>query len=208
MNREELESAIAAGAVIIDVRPVDEFVREHLANSVFIRLNRQTFPAVLRACVSPGSPVVLVVASEGAGEAAKKLVTAGGEYRMVGTIFTEVGGIRSMGCPTESVGVIGVTELAARIARPERDLRLVDVREPFEWKLGYIEGSTLISLKDVRAASRQWKRSGAEVICICEEGFRSTSAASLLKRDGVRGVKSVKGGIAEWFSSGRPLKEA
>lgn len=206
LKREDFESLVAGGAVIVDVRPVDEFVKEHFAGSIFISPNRRRLPSVLRACVTPPSPIVLVAGDESVAEAAQKLVAETGEYRVAGTVSVEMGWASSLRYPTESLAVMSVGELVGRIAAPARDFRLVDVREPFEWKLGYIDGSALVSLKEVKASSEHWDRK-EEIVCICEEGLRSTSAASLLKRHGFRAATTVKSGIAEWFSSKLPLRE-
>lgn len=197
--------AVRSGASVVDVRPLDEFPRQHLAGAIYVAFNRRTLPSVLRACVNPGD-LVLIASSDAVGEAARRLVSTEEGYRVVECVTVATDALRTFACATEPLGLTTVEELAGRLEAGAKGLRLVDVREPFEWTLGIIEGSTLLSLRDVRAAAGGW--AGAlEVVCVCEEGFRSATAASLFKKQGIRAVTSLAGGIGLWHGSGRPLRE-
>lgn len=127
-------------------------------------------------------------------------------YRTVRRVTIESDGIGAPAAFSESLGLTTGDELAARLEAGDRSFRLLDVREPFEWRLGFIEGSTLLSLREVRAAAAGWDPA-QEVVCVCEEGLRSASVASLLKKQGIRAARSLTGGIAEWLRAGRRLRE-
>lgn len=197
--------AVQGGASVVDVRPLEEFTRQHLAGAIYVPFNRRTLPSVLRACLDPGD-LVLIAPSDAVAEAARRLVPTQEGYRVVECVTVATDGLRASACPTEPLGLTTVEELAGRLEAGARGFRLLDVREPFEWKLGIIEGSTLLSLRDVRAAAGGWDKA-QEVVCVCEEGFRSASAASVLKKQGIRTVTSLTGGIALWHGAGRPLRE-
>ncbi len=197
--------AVQGGASVVDVRPLEEFVRQHLAGAIYVAFHRRTFPSVLRACADPGD-LLLIAPSDAMAEAARRLVPTEDGYRMAECVTVVTDGLRGFACPTEALGLTTIDELATRLEDGARGFRLLDVREPFEWKLGFIEGSTLLSLRDLRAAARDWDPS-EDVVCVCEEGFRSASAASMLKKQGIQGVTSLTGGIALWHGAGRPLRE-
>src|SRR5581483_1972250 len=88
-----------------------------------------------------------------------------------------------LGAGLEPLPTIGVDALAGRLAAPARDFRLVDVRQSFEWKLGYIEGAVLVPMKRLADECAQWQP-GDELLCLCEQGVRSATAASYLRRRG------------------------
>lgn len=200
-----MATAIRDGARIVDVRPVDEFAREHLASAVFVGFNRRTLGRTLRACVPPG-PLVLVAPDDAVARIAATLIAEVEGYRVVASLTQPAAAIRDLGLATGSLELMSMEELAERLARGDQPT-LLDVREPFEWRLGFIEGSTLLSLPKLRPEAARWT-AGGEVVCICEEGVRSVSAACVLKNSGVRPVKSLDGGIAKWFRAGLPLTEA
>ena len=104
-----------------------------------------------------------------------------------------------------AVGVpeIGVDWLSKH---PKRDLQLVDVREPDEYRgeLGHIGGSSLVPLGTLRSAASTLdpKR---PVVLICRSGGRSGRAAVDLLGMGFSRVASLRGGMIAWNQSGQPI---
>ncbi len=82
-----------------------------------------------------------------------------------------------------------------------RKFKLIDVREPFEYQICKINGSTLIPLGVIQEKSLE-KLDGLkpsdEIVLHCKAGVRSMKAAMALKEMGFGNVKSMKGGILEW----------
>ncbi|MBI5464507.1 MAG: rhodanese-like domain-containing protein, partial [Ignavibacteriales bacterium] len=80
---------------------------------------------------------------------------------------------------------------------------LLDVRTDSERQLGTIRGSVHIPLHHiVRRIEELEKHKAKEIICFCQTGNRSVSAALLLKRRGFK-VANLVGGMAEWNFSHR-----
>lgn len=79
---------------------------------------------------------------------------------------------------------------------------LLDVRTSAERQRQMIKGSMHIPLHELmRRSGELEKHKNKEVICYCQSGNRSLSAASKLRKSGFT-VANMKGGIAEWNSSG------
>jgi rhodanese-related sulfurtransferase len=79
---------------------------------------------------------------------------------------------------------------------------LLDVRTTAERQRNSIKGSIHIPLHELgRRVEELNKHRNKEVICYCQSGNRSVSAAARLKKSGFT-VANMKGGIAEWNSSG------
>jgi rhodanese-related sulfurtransferase len=75
---------------------------------------------------------------------------------------------------------------------------LLDVRTAKEYGLGSLPGSVHIPLQELRARTDELKRYGErEIVCYCQSGNRSTSAAYILHKRGFNSA-NMRGGIAEW----------
>lgn len=74
----------------------------------------------------------------------------------------------------------------------------LDVRTRGERSEGAIKGSIHIPLNELARRIDELKAyRQREIICYCQSGRRSMTAASLLQRQGFN-VANLKGGIAEW----------
>jgi adenylyltransferase/sulfurtransferase len=89
-----------------------------------------------------------------------------------------------------------VQELKRKIDAKE-DFFLLDVREPNEFQIGRIPGSTLIPLGEVPRRTSEIPRD-KEIIVHCKMGGRSAKAAAFLREQGYSNVKNLKGGILDW----------
>ncbi len=82
---------------------------------------------------------------------------------------------------------------------------LLDVREPNEFQIARIPGSTLIPLGQVGTRLDEIKTAagGREILVHCKMGGRSAKAVQLLKDNGIE-AKNVKGGILAWIDQVDP----
>jgi len=74
---------------------------------------------------------------------------------------------------------------------------LIDVREPHEYDICKIPGSTLIPLGDV-PKRMNGLNSADEIVVHCRSGMRSAQAVDLLMKAGFRKIHNLKGGILAW----------
>ena len=90
---------------------------------------------------------------------------------------------------------------------PSGDVRLVDVREPDEYRgeLGHVVGSQLVPLSTLLASARPWSKD-APVLLICRSGGRSGKAALQLAAAGFKRVASLKGGMLAWQARALPVE--
>jgi rhodanese-related sulfurtransferase len=75
---------------------------------------------------------------------------------------------------------------------------IVDVREPHEWREGYIPGAKLIPLGSLAKRVQELDPS-KEIVTVCRSGNRSISAALILQRAGYKHVSSMAGGMKIWM---------
>lgn len=74
---------------------------------------------------------------------------------------------------------------------------LLDVREPWEYEIAHIEGSTLVPLRQVPELVNR-EDPEREIVVICHHGIRSHHAGLFLEHHGFRRIINLAGGIDAW----------
>jgi hydroxyacylglutathione hydrolase len=108
------------------------------------------------------------------------------------------------GKPLSHLGTLSVTALKSKLGKDE--FLLLDVREPSEWKDGYIEGAARIFFGHLVDKAGSLPRD-KPVAVTCSVGNRSSIGASILKRKGFEDVYNVLGGMTAWTKMGYPIKK-
>ena len=90
-----------------------------------------------------------------------------------------------------------VEQLKARIDRAD-GVFILDVREPQEFRICRIPGSTLIPLGDLPERLDELE-GRSEMIVHCKSGVRSAKAVKLLRQAGFAEAKNLRGGILRWI---------
>lgn len=94
-------------------------------------------------------------------------------------------------------GIISVEDLKAKIDAKE-NFRLIDVREPSEYRTAKIEGAELKPLGQISQWAAELTNKDEEIILHCHHGMRSDRACQFLASQGFTKVKNLSGGIDEW----------
>ncbi len=92
---------------------------------------------------------------------------------------------------------VNPVEVKRRMESGER-LRLIDVREPWEFERARIEGSALIPMRTVPESLERLEESDAALIVLFHHGVRSLRVVSWLREHGVENCASLEGGIDRW----------
>ena len=88
------------------------------------------------------------------------------------------------------------TELAEHLHQKHKEMLILDVREPWEYEIAHIEGSTLIPLGWLAAKYATLDQS-QPIVVVCHHGIRSAHACTYLERNGFQ-VINLTGGIDRW----------
>jgi adenylyltransferase/sulfurtransferase len=98
--------------------------------------------------------------------------------------------------PVSVTDPIDVVEVKRKQDGGEKFL-LLDVREPHEYQIAKIPGSTLIPLGQLPARLGELDKN-AEIVAHCKMGGRSQQAVDLMKANGFTNVRNMTGGITAW----------
>ena len=89
----------------------------------------------------------------------------------------------------------------------EKDVQLVDVRTPAEYKEGHLKGAILADWKNQDEFTAAMKKldPSKPVYVYCLAGVRSESAAQWMIKNGFTRVSGLKGGIKAWMDEDKPV---
>ena len=97
---------------------------------------------------------------------------------------------------TEQPFEVAPGELAER-----RGVRVVDVREPWEWATGHLRGAEHHPLRSLPSKVDSFSPD-EEIVFYCKMGGRSGQAAQFFRNAGFTKAKSLTGGIDRWIAEG------
>jgi hydroxyacylglutathione hydrolase len=198
--RPAAAAALAAdGAILIDLRPSGAFAQAHPDGAINLGYgNKVGYWSGW--VLPPDAPLLLIAAGDTAAgqqqDAAVQLLRVGFD-RLEGTIDGGFDAWQSAGLPTSAVTLVPAEEVRSA-ARP---FVILDVRTAREWRAGHLPESINIPVGELPERMAEL-HPGAAVATICEGGYRSSLAASLLAREGFAEVANVTGGMAAY--RGRP----
>jgi rhodanese-related sulfurtransferase/glyoxylase-like metal-dependent hydrolase (beta-lactamase superfamily II) len=184
----------ADGAQILDTREPEEFAAAHLAESINIGLSGQ-YATWAGTVLDHEHPIVIIAAPGRENESAIRLGRIG---------FDNVSGYLQNGLQSleSRSDLIVFTErlsaqFAAEILSASDPPVVIDVRTPREREQKHIEGSLSIPLNNLLERAHELPRNRA-LLLHCAGGYRSSIAASLLKKEGFKQVSEIAGGMAAW----------
>ena len=192
------------GALLIDLRLHAEFATAYIPGSMNLMFSRKSLPERLATAIPADTRILLLSRDPAETNAAAEVLKGVDRNPVLGIAAGGIEAWRAAGFPLISLSQVRVSDLRDRLKSRQDDLLLIDVRESFEWELGYIEGSLLIPLGEI------WQRAekidpDREAVLICEEGIRSSTAASLLLHRGLPRAANVPGGIGDWLKASHPI---
>jgi hydroxyacylglutathione hydrolase len=178
------------GALVIDLRSPEAFAAGHPSGAMNIGFGpRIGYWAGW--IVSPATPLVLLASHPDQAADANRQLARLGFDDVVGYVDGGFDAWRAAEGRVAQVEIITARELRDRLERRER-MTLVDVRTRHEWLDGHIDFAINIPVGALPQRADQLR--GPDVVAtICETGYRSSLASSLLERAGVHVVNVSDG---------------
>ncbi len=186
LTAQQVMELIAAGAHVIDVRPVEAFAAAHLPGSLSIAL-RAAFATWLGWLVDPDRPVVIVRDDgQDPDEILWQALKIG--HESLAQLAGGIGAWQAAGGATSSLSVIDAADADPTL--------VLDIRQDSEFAAGHLPGVTHTELGSLKGRSLM-----GPVQTMCAHGERAATAASLLAADGRTDVTIVTGGPGEWATA-------
>ena len=99
--------------------------------------------------------------------------------------------------PTSNPDEVTVQDMKKALDNLSLNVKVIDVREPFEYDIAKVEGVPLLPLSQLNERFTELDPNQQYYIH-CKVGARSLQALGFLRQQGFKYVKSVKGGITAW----------
>lgn len=185
------------GAALLDTRPKAAFVELHVPGSVNLVADDQLSNKI-GFVQSPQQPIILLLETpEDYAGVVYSLARVGYE-QVVGYLAEGMSGWEQAGLPVASGDIqdVEAAELKQLLSGADAPL-VVDVREPWEFAQGHIEGAVLIPLGQLAGRLNELDPS-RPIAVVCASGSRSQSAAALLGQKGFAKIYNLANGMAGW----------
>ena len=106
-------------------------------------------------------------------------------------------GIEPPSKENENPDEVTVQDMKKALDDPKLGIKVVDVREPFEYEIARIEGVPLLPMSELQNRFTELDPN-TQYYLLCKVGARSHSAVEFLREQGFKYVKNVKGGTNAW----------
>lgn len=185
-------------SLIIDVRDPEDFAQAHIKGSINIPLGK-SFSNWVGSVVIERTLVDVVVGKDSNQllDAVKNLGLIGLDRVAEQLLWSE---IQKDKYQLETLPLIEVGDLAERLKDKKKGI-VLDVRTSSEWISGHIKGALHHELALLQKEVSEIPKD-IPIYAICGSGYRSSVAASWLRKQGYQEVFSVRGGMSAWVRNG------
>jgi hydroxyacylglutathione hydrolase len=207
LSAAQAREAIDKGAVVLDIRTAAEWGEAHIPGALNVWVESPQFANRVGLFVPGDRPILLV--SGGPTDLLHAIQALGrvGLDDVTGYLQWGMGDWKAQGQPVAQVPQISVHDLAT-MKDEQGDLVILDVREPFEWDEGHVDGARHLPMGEA-LRRRSEVPAGRPVAVLCAGGLRSSLTISALAREGLTGPwYNVAGGMAAWTRAGYPSTKA
>lgn len=193
------------GALVLDVRHQDDFVKEHIPNSIFIGIEGAFAPWVGSLITDLKQPILLVTPKGKEKETVTRLSRVGYDN----TLGYLKGGFASWKASGKDIDVLDSVSAENFVHKTNmQDLNILDVRKSGEHQSMYL------NLKGVENFPLDFINENLHIIdknktyfIHCAGGYRSVIAASILKARGFYNLVNIEGGFDELKKTGVQMSD-
>jgi rhodanese-related sulfurtransferase len=191
------------GVLLLDTRPAEEFASFHIRGSIQISLagNFASWAAII---IHPDQKVLLIAENAKRAQEAKTRLARVGLRRVIGYSLADEKQWREESLELGSISIERCEQIC-QAAQSDPAFQLVDVRSRAEWLKGHLPGAISMPLLDIDPRKPVVDASKRSLV-YCHEGYRATTAASILLRENAGNVGILIDGIEGWSALGLPLE--
>jgi hydroxyacylglutathione hydrolase len=187
LGLDTVRAHLAAGATLVDARPIDAFSHAHPRGAISIE-HRPVFASWLGWLVPLDQPVVFLLddATDRA-DLVRQCLTIGHEA-VLGELDGGLGTWITAGLDVESIPLVGPSTVADTV---------VDVRQEAEWSGGHLPDAVHLELGALAGTPLPHR----PMTFMCGHGERAMTGASLLEAAGHRDLSVLIGGPGDWHKT-------
>ena len=193
----------ARGALILDTRPAERFASFHIRRAVQISL-AGSFASWAAFLITPRKRIVLVGETVPDVQEAYIRLTRVGLGLVIGSVVADETSWRKEGLELASISVQQCANVREAL-QEDPSVQLVDVRSRTEWRKGHLPGAISVPLLELDSRIQTIDLSKPSLI-YCHEGYRATTAASILLRESSSNIGILIDGVEGWSALGLPLE--
>lgn len=193
LTDEQVEQALAGGAILVDARDQQEFAAGHLKGAISIPTDGRLAETV-GTVLQPSQQFVILASEEEAQETAVRFHRIGFDH-VLGHVSDPESYLLARQEQVEQSSRLTVAQIED-VCESEH-VQLIDIRNVGELAVGSIPGSHHIPLAELPGRLDELDRD-RPVVLYCAGGWRSNVGASVLRADGFSDVSDVIGGFNAW----------
>lgn len=204
LSPEAFETAAnETGAIVLDVRHQDEFVKGHIPRSIFIGLNGDFAPWVGALIADTAQPILLII-PEGKEEETVTRLSRVGFDKTLGYLDGGFEAWKKAGKEFDTI-----TSVSADMAKKNlenNETPVFDVRKESEYKSEHVLNAKNTPLDFLNDHMAEFPNNGTFYVH-CAGGYRSVIAASILKSRGIHNLVDIAGGFGALKKEGAEVTD-
>lgn len=186
--------------VVLDVRSADEYGAAHVPASLNVGLGGQFASWAGTLIVDDETPIAVVANNEREVEETVMRLARVGIETVKGFLNGGIGAWTDAGFQAATIEQITVGDMNERLA-DGGDIQFIDVRRAGEFESGRAAKTVNLTLSDLSRAAESLDRT-RPIFVICQGGYRSSAATSILEQKAFAKIYNVSGGTAAWIKAG------
>ena len=193
LTDEQVDEALADGALLVDARDQQEFAAGHLKGAISIPSDGRLAETV-GTVLEPSQRFVIMAPEEEVQEVATRFARIGFDH-VLGHVADPEGYL--LGREKQVERSSRLTAAQVEEACESEQVQLIDIRNIGELEAGTIPGARHLPLAELRDRMAQLDPE-RPVVLYCAGGWRSSVGASVLRAAGFTDVSDVLGGYNAW----------
>ncbi|MCB8945496.1 MAG: hypothetical protein H6658_17235 [Ardenticatenaceae bacterium] len=211
LNPAQVQDYVGEGHIIIDTRSSAEFGAGHIPGSINVQLDSDEFEQRAGWMTPDDAPLILVTGKDAdAQTAVYKMAFIALNTQVTGYLQGGITAWIKAGHSLTIVPQMDVHTLKHKLT--VNGLQVLDVRDQEEWDEGHIEQARLVPYTrtvpqltgPALLDTLPWDKEQS-IAVTCATGKRSSTAISIMLREGYKNLYNVTGGMEAWESANFPM---
>jgi rhodanese-related sulfurtransferase len=191
------------GGLLVDARPPEQFASFHIRGAVQISLPG-SFASWAALLIKPNQRLILIAGSVPDIREADTRLARVGLGRVIGYVLADEERWRKEGVELGSISVQRCADLQQDL-QSNPSVQLIDVRSRAEWLKGHLPGAIFVPLLDLDSGVQSIDMSKPSLV-YCRQGYRATTATSILLRQSSANFGILIDGFEAWSALGLPIE--